>query len=154
LRLPNPGSVTSPSSSSPPSRPPVRSAWVRAVAVATVVPFGAAGGAGDDEGPQRDYHDGPGLGQFVELKLGLRNLGLVRLNMRAIEIDGTLVGDAIEAVMITPPGAIVQVVPHHAIAAVVIYSARSARFDDVQMTGFDQSADVRDYLRRRVWRGE
>jgi hypothetical protein len=117
--------------------------FVEAVAVATAVPFGAAGGAGDGEGPQRDYHHGPGLGQFVELKLGLRDLGLVRLNARAIEIDGTLVGDAIEAVMITTLGAIVQVAPHHALAAELIYSARSARFEEVQMTAFDQSAQVR-----------
>jgi hypothetical protein len=117
--------------------------FVEAVAVATAIPFGAAGGAGDGEGPQRDYHHGPGLGQFVELKLGLRDLGLVRLNARAIEIDGTLVGDAIEAVMITTLGAIVQVAPHHALAAELIYSARSARFEEVQMTAFDQSAQVR-----------
>jgi hypothetical protein len=117
--------------------------FAEAVAVVTAVPFGAAGGAGDGGGPQRDYHHGPGLGQFVELKVGLRNIGHVRMNARAIEIDGTLIGDAVEAVLITTVGATVQIAPHHAIMADVVYSARSAQFDDVQMTAFDQAAQFR-----------
>lgn len=117
--------------------------FAEAVAVATVVPFGAAGGAGDGGGPQRDYHHGPGLGQFVELKLGLRDVGFLRMNARAIEIDGTLVGDATEAVLVTTVGAMVQVAPHHALSAELVYSARSARFDDIQMTAFDQGAQLR-----------
>lgn len=117
--------------------------FVEAVAVATAVPFGAAGGAGDGGGPQRDYHHGPGLGQFVELKLGLRELGFVRLNARAIEIDGTLVGDATEAVLVTTASTMVQIAPQHALGAELVYSARSANFDDIQMTAFDQGAQFR-----------
>lgn len=117
--------------------------FAEAVAVGTVVPFGAAGGAGDGGGPQRDYHHGPGLGQFVELKLGMRDLGLVRINARAIEIAGTLVGDATEAVLVTTLGAMVEVAPHHALSAELLYSARSAQFEGVQMSAFDQGAQLR-----------
>lgn len=117
--------------------------FAEVVTVGTVVPFGAAGGAGDGGGPQRDYHHGPGLGQFLELKLGLRDLGLVRLSARAIEIEGTLIGDAREAVIITTVGAMVQVAPHHALGADLIYSARSANFEGAQMSAFDQAAQIR-----------
>lgn len=117
--------------------------FAEAVAVATFIPFGAAGGAGDGGGPLRDYHHGPGLGQFIELKLGLRDVGVLRMNARAIEIDGTLIGDASEAVLVTTVGGMVQVAPHHAISAELLYSARSARFDDIQMTQFDQGAQFR-----------
>jgi len=117
--------------------------FAEAVGVATFVPFGAAGGAGDGEGPQRDYHHGPGLGQFVELKLGLRGLGLLRLNARAIEIDGTLLGDATEAVIVTTAGVMVEVAPHHAIGADLVYSARSATFADATMKAFEQSSQLR-----------
>jgi hypothetical protein len=109
----------------------------------TFVPFGAAGGAGDLGGPQRDYHHGPGLGQFLELKLGLRDLGLVRINARAIEIEGTLIGDAREAVIVTTVGAMVQFAPHQAVAADLIYSARSANFEGAQASAFDQAAQIR-----------
>jgi hypothetical protein len=37
----------------------------------------------------------------------------------------------------------VQVAPHQALGAELLYSARSARFDDVQMTAFDQGAQLR-----------
>lgn len=117
--------------------------FAEAVAVATLVPFGAAGGAGDGEGPQRDYHHGPGLGQFVELELGVRGLGLFRINARAIEIDGTLIGDATEAVVVTTAGLMVAIAPHHAIGADVVYSARSANFNDATMTAFEQAAQIR-----------
>jgi hypothetical protein len=120
-----------------------RRGFAEAVVVGTLVPYGAAGGAGDGGGPQRDYHHGPGLGQFVELKAGLRDIGIVRLNARAIEIDGTLIGDANEAVVVTTAGAMVQLAPHHAIGAELVYAARSAKFGDAQMTAFDQSAQLR-----------
>ena len=117
--------------------------FAEAVGVATLVPWGAAGGAGDGGGPQRDYHHGPGLGQFAELKLGIRDLGLVRLNARAIEIDGTLIGDANEAVLLTSISTIVQFARHHTIGAELVYAARSGRFEAIQMTAFDQSAQLR-----------
>jgi len=117
--------------------------FAEAVAVATLVPFGAAGGTGDGGGPQHDYHHGPGLGQFVELKLGLRDIGLVRMNARAIEIDGTLVGDAREAVILTTFGAMVAIAPHHAIGADLQYAARSASFEATPMRAFEQSAQLR-----------
>jgi hypothetical protein len=120
-----------------------RRGFAEAVAVATLVPYGAAGGAGDGGGPQRDYHHGPGLGQFVELKLGVRDLGFIRLNARAVEIDGTLIADAREAVLITTLGTMLQLAPHHAIAIDLVYAARSAKFEDAQMTAFDQSAQLR-----------
>jgi hypothetical protein len=120
-----------------------RRGFAEAVVVGTLVLYGAAGGAGDGGGPQRDYHHGPGLGQFVELKAGLRDIGIVRLNARAIEIDGTLIGDANEAVVVTTAGAMVQLAPHHAIGAELVYAARSAKFGDAQMTAFDQSAQLR-----------
>jgi hypothetical protein len=117
--------------------------FAQAVAVGTLVPYGAAGGAGHGGGPQRDYHHGPGLGQFVELKLGIRKLGFVRADGRAIEIDGTLLDDATESVLVTTVGAMVQFAHHHAIAADLVYSARSARFEGVQMNAFDQASQLR-----------
>lgn len=117
--------------------------FAEAVAVLTLVPFGAAGGAGDGGGPQRDYHHGPGLGQLLELKLGLRDVGLLKLGARAIEIDGTLVGDATEAVVVTTLGGLVQVAPHHAIGVELVYAARGARFEATQDTAFDQASQLR-----------
>ncbi len=117
--------------------------FVEAVAIATVVPMGAAGGAGDGAGPQHDYHRGPGLGQFVEVKLGKRDLGFLRLNARALEIDGTLIDDATEAVVLTTIAGTVELSPHHALGAEVVYAARSARFAGAQATAFDQAAQLR-----------
>jgi hypothetical protein len=65
---------------------------------------------GDLFGPQRDYHHGPYPGQFAEVKLGLRDIGLVRLNARAIEIDGIRQPRA-EAVLVTTAAATVQLAP-------------------------------------------
>jgi hypothetical protein len=117
--------------------------FAEGVAVGTIVPYGAAGGAGDGGGPQRDYHHGPGLGQFVGLEVGLREVGVLSLNFRAIEIDGKLIGDATEAVLVTTVAAMVQVAPHQALGAELLYSARSARFEGVQMSAFDQGAQLR-----------
>jgi hypothetical protein len=120
-----------------------RRGFAQAVAIATLIPFGAAGGAGDGEGPQRDYHHGPGLGQFLEGRLGLRDVGVLRMNARAIEIDGTFVGDGREAVILTTVGGMLAIAPHHALGVDLQYAARSAKFEDASMTAFDQGVQLR-----------
>lgn len=114
-----------------------------ATAVVSVVPWGAAGGTGDGEGPQRDYHHGPGASGFVEVAAGRPGLGVVRVNARVLEVLGSLVGDANETVVVTTVGGMISLTERHAIGVEAVYAARSADFEDATMRAFDQSQELR-----------
>ncbi len=116
--------------------------FLDASAVVALVPWGAAGGTGDVEG-RRDYHHGPGGSEILEVKLGRRGLGVVRLSARAIEINGRLRGDASENVIVTSAGVMAALAEHHAVGFDIVYSARHANFEDAAMTATDQAAQVR-----------
>lgn len=116
--------------------------FVEATGVLALVPWGAGGGTGDVE-YVRDYRHGPGAAQHVELKLGRTGLGVARLAARAIEIEGDLVGDANEVVVVTSGGVMAALAANHALGAEVVYSARSTRFADAAMNALDQAAQVR-----------
>jgi hypothetical protein len=100
------------------------------------VPYGAAGGYREVEGPMRDSHDGPGLAQLAELKFGQRGLYGVKLTTRAYEIAGRLVGDdANEYVVATTLATRIQLRPHHAIGLEATHSYQRASFADPAMDG-------------------
>lgn len=117
--------------------------FVTATAVASVVPWGAAGGHGDGEGPQRDYHHGPGATGLVELAVGRRGLGSVKLGARALQIYGGLVGDATETVVVTTATGMLGLGRHHAIGVEGTYGARSADFEGAAMDPVEDSQQVR-----------
>jgi hypothetical protein len=105
---------------------------------AYLVPYGAAGGVREVEGPMRDSHDGPGLAQLGELKVGQRGLYAVKLTTRAYEIVGRLVGDtANELVLQTTLGLRFQVAPHHAIGAEATQTYERASYSDDMMSVTD-----------------
>jgi hypothetical protein len=99
------------------------------------VPYGAAGGYREVEGPMRDSHDGPGLAQLFELKGGQRGRFAVKLTTRAYEIGGTLVGDdADEVVLQGTLGGRIQLRAHHAIGIEATHTYERASFSDPMMT--------------------
>jgi hypothetical protein len=106
---------------------------------AYLVPYGAAGGVREVEGPMRDSHDGPGLAQLGELKFGKRGLYAVKLTTRAYEIAGRLVGDkANEFVVHSTLGTRIQLARHHAIGAEATHAYERASFaDDMVVTDTD-----------------
>ncbi|HUQ01871.1 MAG TPA: DUF3943 domain-containing protein [Kofleriaceae bacterium] len=111
-------------------------------ALVALVPWGAAGGTGDVEG-MRDYEHGPGGAGVLEAKLGRRGLGMIRASGRAIAINGALVGDTRETVVVSSIGAMAAVAEHHALGVDVVYSARHANFTDATASALDQRAQVR-----------
>jgi hypothetical protein len=117
--------------------------FATATAVVSGVPWGAAGGVGDGEGPQRDYHHGPGVTGLVELSGGRRGLGVVRVNARVLQVFGGLTGDADETVVVTTAGGMVSLAARHAIGLEAVYAARSGRFEGATMNALDQSQELR-----------
>jgi hypothetical protein len=100
------------------------------------VPYGAAGGYREVEGPMRDSHDGPGLAQLAELKFGQRGLYGVKLTTRAYEIAGRLVDDdANEYVIATTLGTRVYIGRNHAIGLEATHTYQRASFADPTMDG-------------------
>lgn len=119
--------------------------YVAGTLAAYLVPYGAAGGANEEEGPMNDHHDGPGMAQMVEVQGGQRGLFQVKLNSRAYQIQGRLVGDeANELVIATTAGARINFSAHHAIGLETTYSYRRASFEDPAMTlAPDSTTDFR-----------
>jgi hypothetical protein len=111
-------------------------------AVLALVPWGAAGGTSDTVG-MRDYEFGPGGHGILEVKLGRTGLGMLRASARAIGINGRIIGDAKETVVVTSFGGMAALSTHHAIGVDVVYSAHHAAFTDAAMNALDQAAQVR-----------
>jgi hypothetical protein len=109
--------------------------YVAGTLAAYLVPYGAAGGVREIEGPMRDSHDGPGLAQLGEIKFGQRGTYAVKLTTRAYEIAGRLAGDtANEFVLQSTLGLRYQVAAHHAIGAEATHTYERASFaDDVMI---------------------
>ena len=114
---------------------------------AYAVPYGSAGGANELEGPMRDQHDGPGLAQLGEIKIGQRGLYSVKLTSRAYEIGGRLVGDdANEFVLATTLGARVHVATHHAVGLEATHTYQRASFEDPMLNAEpNRTTDVRAF---------
>ncbi|HEU0030562.1 MAG TPA: DUF3943 domain-containing protein [Kofleriaceae bacterium] len=117
--------------------------FFRATGVAMLVPWGAAGGSNEAEGEMRDYHRGPGAAQIVELELGRRNLGGLRLTSRAWEIDGRYVGDGEEFVTTHTLGGRLALARNHAVGVEGTYALRAATFTPDTMDRFDRAIDFR-----------
>lgn len=110
------------------------------------VPYGAAGGINETEGPMRDHHDGPGLAGIAELQGGIRGLATVRATTRAYLIAGRLVDDnANELVLNNTIATRLHFTPHQAIGIEGTYIYRRANYaDDVPlMDPTDRTFDVR-----------
>lgn len=122
--------------------------YIGGTVAAYLVPYGAAGGVNEEEGPMNDHHDGPGLAQMVEVQGGRRGNFQLKLNTRAYEIQGRLVGDeANELVLVTTAGARVNLNAHHAIGLEGTYSYRRASYEDptLQMATPDRTMDFRAF---------
>jgi hypothetical protein len=116
--------------------------FLDASALIALVPWGAAGGTGDVEG-MRDFEHGPGGSGVIEAKLGRRGLGVIRASGRVIGIDGSLIGDSRETVVVSSIGAMAALAQHHALGVDVVYSARNTSVEDAATSAFDQHAQVR-----------
>jgi hypothetical protein len=121
--------------------------YIGGTAAAYLVPYGAAGGVNEEEGPMHDHHDGPGMAQMVELQGGKRGLFQLKLNTRAYEIQGRLVGDkANELVISSTAGARFNINTHHAVGVETTYSYRRANYADPSMNeGADRTTDFRAF---------
>lgn len=104
--------------------------YVAATLIAYLVPYGAAGGVREVEGPMRDSHDGPGLAQLGEIRFGQRGLFGVRFTTRAAQIAGRMVNDlANEYVIQTTLATRFQITPNHAIGIEAEHNWEHATFD-------------------------
>jgi hypothetical protein len=122
--------------------------YVAGTAAAYLVPYGAAGGVNELEGPMNDHHDGPGMSQLVELQAGQRGLWNLKSTTRVYEIRGRVVGDdANELVATTTVGGRFQFKAHQAIGVESTYSYRRASFADptMNMDLPDRTMDVRAF---------
>ncbi|HUS29581.1 MAG TPA: DUF3943 domain-containing protein [Kofleriaceae bacterium] len=122
--------------------------YVAGTGAAYLVPYGAAGGVNEEEGPMNDHNDGPGMAQLLELQGGQRGLWNVRSTTRLYEIRGRLVGDdANEFVATSTLGARVQIKTHQAIGVEGTYSYRRADYADPLMNAStpDTTMDVRAF---------
>lgn len=122
--------------------------YVAGTAAAYLVPYGAAGGINELEGPMNDHHDGPGMSQLVEGQVGERGLWNLRSTTRVYEIRGRLVGDdANELVFNTTLGGRLQLKSHQAIGVESTYSYRRASFADPTMNTDtpDRTLDIRAF---------
>jgi hypothetical protein len=117
--------------------------YARATGVLSLIPWGAAGGSTEGEKAERDYHRGPGAGQLVELELGWRRRGNLRLSSRAWEIDGTLIGDGRELVTTHTLAARASLSASHAVGVEGTYALRGVKFTSDVMSLLDRSAEVR-----------
>lgn len=110
------------------------------------VPYGAAGGLNEVEGPMRDHHDGPGLAQLAELKGGIRGLFSLRLTTRMYEIAGRLVDDDANELVVSSTAALrMNFTPHQGIGIESTYMYRRASYADDAMNvdPSDRTMDVR-----------
>jgi hypothetical protein len=122
--------------------------YIGGTLAAYLVPYGSAGGVHEYEGPMRENHDGPGMAQLGELKVGRRGLYQLKLTSRAYQIEGRLVGDkANEYVVMTTAGARLNLAAHHAIAVETTYGWRRASFAEGEgtMAEPDRTMDVRAF---------
>lgn len=121
--------------------------YVGGTAAAYLVPYGAAGGQNEEEGPMHDHHDGPGMAQLLEIQGGKRGLFNLHLTTRTYEIEGRLIGDvANEFVVASTAGTQVQLSAHHAIGVEGTYAYRRATFADPAMTDMpDSTMDFRAF---------
>lgn len=105
--------------------------YVQGSAVGYLVPWGAAGGETEGEGPRRDYHHGPGLAGLVELALGHAEIGELRVTSRLYRIQGTFADDpADETVAAVTVGGRLHLARHHAIGVEADHGYRRADFDE------------------------
>jgi hypothetical protein len=122
--------------------------YIAGTAAAYLVPYGAAGGVNELEGPMNDHHDGPGLAQLAELQVGQRGLWNLKSTTRLYEIQGRVVGDdANEFVASTTLGGRFQIKAHQAIGLEGTYTYRRADFADPAMATDtpDRTMDVRAF---------
>jgi hypothetical protein len=122
----------------------VAGGYLRATGVATLVPWGAAGGSMESE-DIRDYQRGPGLGQIVELEAGRHGIGGLRLTSRAWQIDGSLVGDGREHVMSHTLAGHLALAANHAIGVEGTVSMRDPRLLPDDMVFRDRALEIRAF---------
>ncbi len=114
--------------------------YIGATLIAYLVPYGAAGGFIEMEGPTRDSHDGPGLAQLGEIRFGKRGLFNVRFTTRAYEIGGQLVDDlANEYVVQATLATRFHFATHHAIGIEAEHNWEHASFADPSVTSSSNS---------------
>ncbi|MGN6109639.1 MAG: DUF3943 domain-containing protein [Kofleriaceae bacterium] len=121
--------------------------FAQITAMATAIPFGAAGGGVDEDGAgmetDRDYHRGPGSAQLLDIRLGRRGLGMINLTSRAFYIAGTYFDEGSEWVNSTRIGVLASVYDNHAIGVEGLFSVRRADFDGYTRDLVDSSAQLR-----------
>jgi hypothetical protein len=116
--------------------------FLRATAVVSLVPWGAAGGSNESE-TMRDYQRGPGLAEILELELGRRGWGEIRVTSRAWQIDGTQTGDGREFVSTHTLGGRLALTKHQAFGVESTLSVRDSRFE--VMDARDKTLEIRAF---------
>ena len=115
--------------------------FVQATGTANVIPYGSAGGDVPG-GNLRDYHRGPGSSQLLELRLGYRDIGLLRMTASGYEIDGERFQEGSEVINTTRFEALWGFAEHHAIGVGIDFGFRRAEFPDMA-TQVDRSGQLR-----------
>jgi hypothetical protein len=111
-----------------------------ATVLAAAIPYGAAGGSILHPGTERDYRRGIGGSQLVELQLGRREVGALRVTGRLFEVVDLAEGD--EVVAYLDAGVILPIFRQHAIGAEAGWSLRRATFDGNGMELHDQAVQL------------
>ncbi len=113
---------------------PTDSTYLRGTAVAALVPWGAAGGSSEMQGPPIDYHHGPGAQQILEVEFGRVGGSALRATSRAWEIAGGFVDSGREIITSHTVGGRWALSSSHALGVEGTLMTRSATFDAVPDT--------------------
>lgn len=103
--------------------------FFQATAVASVIPYGSAGGD-LRTGTLRDYHRGPGASELIEAKVGHLGTGLARLSVAGYQIDGAPFGEGSELIVQLRLGALVAITGPHALGVDAGFTVRRGSFVD------------------------
>lgn len=121
--------------------------FVQGTLIASLIPFGAAGGGVDEDQAgtttERDYHRGYGSAQLLIARLARRGLGVVYVTNRTFEIDGTYFDEGSEVVSFTRFGVMAAVIGRHGLQVESTVSVRRGNFPDDARDILDTSAQLR-----------
>jgi hypothetical protein len=121
--------------------------FFQGTAIASGIPFGAAGGDVDEDrtGVEtlRDYHRGWGGSLVLNAKLGYRGVGMVYANSRNFLIDGAYFDEGSELITYTRAGMMLAVLGRHGIGVEGQLSVRRGDFQGSNRDVLDESTQLR-----------